>query len=124
LPYKNDAKDKLTYIQFDLSEKNITDKEYIEINNFDNTLSTYIDISLKNTTTNTISLEIYDNFLTKTNLTSNINTITIVNITNNKYDKINSSDSEGSLGIIPIIVSPANALYYQNLLSNITNTNF
>jgi hypothetical protein len=75
-----------------------------------------------------MDLNTLDKFITSKYNATNTNKITIVDIQQNKYEKSNLPhsviyyDNEVEncpfLGIVPVIVSPANALYYQKLLSD------
>lgn len=91
----------------------------------DITLTSYIDIQNIESNNDLITLEKFDNLITSKNVT-NKNSITIVNISRNKYEKLKNSknivtyndnnENYPFLGIVPVIVTPANALYYQKLL--------
>ena len=61
-----------------------------------------------------MTYENYDRFLIK-EMRVPLNKIYIVDITRGKYEK----DTFGNeiMGIMPIIVSPANALFYQNIIN-------
>jgi hypothetical protein len=100
----------------------------------DSALTSYIRIDLNETKIedNLMDLDTLDKFITSTYNATNVNKITIVDIQQNKYEKSNLPhqvlhyDNEDEdedencpfLGIVPVIVSPANALYYQKLLSD------
>lgn len=107
---------------------------YSDILISDQTLTSYIEISSCINNGKLMSMDEYDEYLTysKSPSKNDVNTsgkMRIVNIANNKYDKTSWNSiktqkghteyqTNDCLGIVPIIVSPANALYYQRLLNN------
>lgn len=90
------------------------DTKYTDFRVVDDSLTSYVsihsDISGKN---EIMSFDNYDKFLIK-QLRVPLNKIYIVDKTRGKYEK----DSFGNeiLGIVPVLVSPTNALFYQNVI--------
>lgn len=107
---------------------------YSDILISDNTLTSYIEISSCINDGKMMSLDEFDKYLTRNILptadsSNSSGKMTIVNISNNRYEKTSWNSiktKQGSktiqtndcLGIVPVIVSPANALYYQRLLKS------
>ena len=135
LPYQNDAltsysstnftiDESPTYISADNELSNVHD----QINSLDPTIRKYIKI--KSGTASYIRPEKLEELrISKRNIEKN--TIKIVDITHSQYDSIyiNSTDAttdittrylDECLGIIPVITTPMNALFYQGLLSSET----
>lgn len=89
----------------------------------DSTLTSYISISNKGSGKD--SIEHFDDYLTNRQKV-NTNTIRIYDVTRSQYESLDSYDgcvvendiSTGNcLGIVPVIVTPANAMYFQQLLN-------
>lgn len=144
LPYNNEAKYSYAATDFvvDTHISNFFDIHSIlndnfknQLSNLDPTIKTYKKINFSGTTkfNGYITPEDLENLrITKTNLAAN--TIRIVDITHSQYDKvyIHSKDpntgnvtyiEKECLGILPVITTATNALYYQNQLSGVTQYN-
>jgi hypothetical protein len=92
------------------------DTEHTEPKRYDKTLTSAIEIkSNTNKHTGLIDLEDLDNLKVKSTKVKN-NTIRIVDITRNKYNSevniINQNEPKEYLGILPVITTAINALYY------------
>jgi hypothetical protein len=115
LPYYNNSKDHFTYVEYSCEFKNITTEnlDFSEIKTADKSLTSYIDINLEQKIPQPLlDLQTFDTLLTNKN--GKKNTIKIVNISRNKYEesKIFDKNNNKFLGIVPVIVTAANALYY------------
>lgn len=119
LPYANDSKDRFTYVEYSCEFKDITTEysDFSEIKIADESLTSYIDINLNETNLPLMDLSTFDTLLTNKN--GKKNTIKIVNISRNKYEESKIFKNK-FLGIVPVIVTAANALYYQKLLKQDT----
>ena len=142
IPYDNDSKDKLSYTVYrtkslsSLIEENEMLNEafqridpsitsYFELESVDkDSLSSYLSVfSDERTPTGLMSFEQFDQLLVGTAKPTK-NTMFIVNIARNRYSKdpnaidLDFNQTDSYLGYIPVIVSPINALYFQNLLSS------
>lgn len=96
--------------------------DYSEINKIDNTITSYIQIKSKeNDYSGLMDLELLDNLKIKSKKVEN-NTIRIVDISrtqyNQEYNIENYKNPREYLGILPVITTAANALYYQNIIKN------
>ena len=124
LPYYNNSKDCFTYVEYSCEFKKITteDSDFSEIKTADESLTSYIDINLEQKIPQPLlNLQTFDTLLTNKN--GKKNTIKIVNISRNKYEESEIFDKNNKfLGIVPVIVTAANALYYQNLLEHNTDS--
>lgn len=133
LPYDNDSKDRFTQTTFSVNENPIRDPDnaYLkDLTAVDPSLTSFIEItsndySAGNIGKSRISLDTLDRYRTSS---SNVDSgkIIIVDITNREYEKINlidrtanrtSSDVE-CLGLMPVMVSPVNAMFYQRIISS------
>ena len=134
LPYDNDSKDSFTQTTFSVNENPIRDPDnaYLkDLTAIDPSLTSFIEImsnndySFGNIGKSRISLDTLDRYRTSS---SNVDSgkIIIVDITNREYEKINlidrianrtSSDVE-CLGLMPVMVSPVNAMFYQRIISS------
>jgi hypothetical protein len=113
LPYYNNSKDSFTYVEYSCEFKNIETEDSIfsEIKKADESLTSYIDINLKEEINSLMNLQSFDTLLTNKN--GRKNTIKIVNISRNKYEESRIFENKNKfLGIVPVIVTAANALYY------------
>lgn len=140
LPYYNNATDRFSYVDYKISNKPIefdaegtTSSRILKIlNQTDSNISSMIEIgSEDHNNSGLISIEDYDKLKIGESNNLPINTIRIVNKIRNKYNPaafncVSSTvytngepdivKTNEILGIIPVLVSPTEALYYQNLL--------
>lgn len=106
---------KYTVLPYDFSKyKNLLNSKYTEMRIVDNSLTSYVSISSDISGTNEIiNYSNYDKFLIK-ELKVPLNKIYIVDKSRGIYSK----DTFGNevVGLMPVIVTPANALFYQELI--------
>lgn len=131
LPYDNNSYEKINYVEYKIENKidcSLSSNSFYSLYLNDTYLNSYIPITVNQYRKDT--LENFDNFVT-TSKQSLQNTIRIYDITKYQYKKLNSTadlvqtrisadtyiNTNDCLGIIPIIVTAANALFFQNLLS-------
>lgn len=92
--------------------------KYTELNTIDDTLTSYVEISSVSNTvgrsTGIVSLEEFDNYKIG-KYKPEFNTIRIFDLTRSKY-KFNDGHDKEFLGIMPVITTAANALYYQDFI--------
>jgi len=142
IPYDNDSKDKLSFTIYKTKNSHceISANEQLSdvIGNLDPTITSYFELdSMDNEEfhdylsslgevvdgSGLLTYEQFDKFLVG-KLKPKQNTILIVNTVRNRYSKdarirdILSSETESYLGYVPVIVTPLNAMYYQNLLND------
>lgn len=148
LPYDNDSLDKFAYADFQVSAHPNRDIGSLpaslkRIRELDDTISTYFEVSdIPYVPSNTplpyglIDIETFDALKTgNTASLGGINRLRIVDITQRQYETANlveehaitsSSDSSFSyssgeqelLGVLPVIVTPVNALYFHGIVSD------
>lgn len=140
IPYNNDSKDKFAFTIYssDGIQHEIEPEKYASISSLDPTISSYFKLESVNKdnlleklstafseipdSSGLMTMEQYDKLVVG-NVKPNENSIYIVDITRNKYSKdpnlIDLMDYETAnfLGYVPVIVSPLNALYFQNMIS-------
>lgn len=142
LPYDNNSMHKYNYVSFSLAlccmqENKESDQDnstqidgvLCALNQNDSNLTSYVQI---NALSNGIDpLSVYDDYLTS-NKSVGSNMIKIYDITHSQYKPFNTFDvtylssiddnkANDFLGIMPVIVTPANALFFQNMLQFNTN---
>jgi len=139
LPYDNLSKDKFTSLKYKVDSEivlqNIDNSyDYLEdLKAIDSTISSYVNINNVASANALISLEDLDKYKTGEQIIEK-NTIQIVDITRKQYEKINMlssfsantkiiEKSEELLGIMPVIVSPINAMYFQGIITDTTKIN-
>ena len=135
LPYKNPAKDQYNFTEFSLTFSTLSShsNDVLSILNAnDNSLTSCIEIKSSVPNANRLSYSGYqpiskfDEFLTKQAKVTR-DTIRIYDVTRAQYSKLVdcqgtfiSSDIDAKendfLGIVPVIVTPANALFFQSML--------
>lgn len=144
LPYYNKSKDNFSYVDYSVNsqlmsldlvstDSNLSDEAEFYINQLasaDTTLTSYLTLSCisqnldQNKISSLISLEEYDKYKTHERVVSP-NTFRIVDITQKQYGKIDMMTEDNSkyqniseefIGIMPVVVSPINAMYYQQLI--------
>ena len=134
LPYVNDSKDKYAQVSWkiDTELSNDTSEILNDLLSVDSSLTSYIQISSNAANYDKlIDLSTLDDYRTSKKLMEN-DTITIVDITRKQYEKISMVESISStnkifekneefLGILPVIVTPVNAMYYQQLITDTTD---
>ena len=141
IPYDNDAKDKLAYTIYrtksisslieenavlsnSLAEIDPTITSYFELESVEkDSLSDYLSVFSDDTSyTGLMSFDQFDQLLVGTAKPVK-NSIYIVDIARNRYGKdpnarnLEFNQTDSYLGYVPVIVSPLNALYYQNVLT-------
>lgn len=140
IPYDNESKDKFafTIYQSDAKLSTIDYKgKFADLSSLDPSITSYIELkSVEKDNLSTIlstnfpsidrtclmTMEQYDDLLVG-KVKPNENTLYIIDISRNRYSKdpnvidlsVNQTDSY--LGYVPVLVSPLNALYFQNLIS-------
>lgn len=140
LPYFNASKDRYTYTEFKI-ENNLSsiddDTILSSLFNVDTSIQSYLTISSNPDNSGKISLSEFDKFITGEKQ-ADLNTIKIVNLKQNQYNSItanciqttvsalglgNESNlpiyTNDCLGYVPVIISPYQALYLQNVLSDL-----
>ena len=136
IPYDNESKDKYTYTEYKLADSYIDvseDSILSALNNVDPSIKKVIQINKFDS--GTITLDEFDELkIQKDSLAQNI--IKIVDITRTQYEKckITKLDTDTytaseiveteCLGIVPVIVTPINALFYQGLISSVTSAEY
>ena len=138
LPYDNNQKNSYPVVTYNIGTRQLVKnkgyEDYKYISQLDNALTSFIEIKNSdnnNSSDNRITIDQLDSY--RTNGFNKANKITIVDITKSQYDITTentiitkSIDSQGTeletytndcLGIIPVLVSPANALIFQNILN-------
>lgn len=144
LPYENWQYNKFNYIDFNASFVQISgdslDDKFMWLYQNDNNLTSYINIECNSSSGQSLEEgfggystieELDDLVVSKKSLLNN--KIRIYDITRAKYDSIRNCEcicevnpnsgneistyTNECIGIVPVIVTPANALYFQNLLS-------
>lgn len=145
LPYDNNQKNSYPVVTYNIGTRQLVKnkgyEDYKYISQLDNALTSFVEIKNSdnnNSSDNRITIDQLDSY--RTNGFNKANKITIVDITKSQYDITTentiitkSIDSQGTeletytndcLGIIPVLVSPANALIFQNILNlNTHNAN-
>lgn len=142
LPYDNNQKNSYPVVTYNIGTRQLVKnkgyEDYKYISQLDNALTSFVEIKNSdnnNSSDNRITIDQLDSY--RTNGFNKANKITIVDITKSQYDITTentiitkSIDSQGTeletytndcLGIIPVLVSPANALIFQNILKLNTN---
>ncbi len=140
LPYDNLSKDKFAQVTYTVGSELISsnlsnDNFYLSnLNKIDTTLTSYIEITNNSNDTSLITLSTLDGYKTRDTVIPK-NTFKIIDINRKQYDMINMLSSfsfNGGtsttiqnneyelLGIMPVIVSPINALYFQKLIEDDT----
>lgn len=139
LPYDNLSKDKFASLKYKVDDEIILQNignsyDYLEdLKAIDSTISSYVNINNVASANALISLEDLDKYKTGEQIIEK-NTIQIVDITRKQYEKINMlssfsantkiiEKSEELLGIMPVIVSPINAMYFQGIITDTTKIN-
>lgn len=146
IPYDNDSKDKFAFTIYRSSGQLLSidygtaenPSPFFDLLSIDQTISSYIELESVDKdelytmlTTNfgvgdrtgLMTMDQYDSLLVGSKK-ANPNTLYIVDIARNKYSKDpNIQDLEvyqtrNYLGYVPVVVSPMNAMYFQNLISN------
>ena len=138
IPYLNESLSTLPYVQYDINEPALgntqDDPALSSLSSIDSSLTTYIEICQSQTQTSKysgyITSEEYDRYCVNT-INVPTNKIRIVGIENSKYDKADIAEvnSDGSVtwktleckGIMPILVSPINAAFFQRVISSETS---
>lgn len=134
LPYVNVMLDNLNYVEYEADFSGLQDdSQYSEVERIltanDSNLTSFMHISCKSG--GIASLSEYDDYLTKHGRILQ-NHFKIFDITNSQYEKFDgfeesflssSGDKRANdfLGIVPVIVTPANAMFFQNLLSALSH---
>ena len=129
LPYANTSMSCLPTVTYRLETRNaVTDGNVLrDLSSVDPSLTSYATISLyDDKPTKTTSVERLDlNKTTNSIYAGQTNMIDIIDITNQQYGSTNLVKGEAAvdvgvecLGIMPVIVSPVNALFYQNIISS------
>jgi hypothetical protein len=129
LPYDNESKDRFTAVKYNLLTALETDleNEYIQDMRFaDESLTSYMAIA-GDGRRYTIGLDELDGYRTGTGHMQ-ANDIVVVDITRGDYGKIDLIDRGANvtssgvecLGIMPVLVSPVNAMFYQRIISSET----
>lgn len=94
-------------------------KKYTGIKNLDETLTSYLEINSndwKNPDSGMIDITDLDKLIVGDS-TVKRDTIQIVDITRQKYIKDPEFTDKEYIGIVPVITTPANALFFQNMIS-------
>ena len=143
LPYFNKSKDNFAYVDYEVSQQLLdatTSEFYInELAKADTTLTSFLSIEctapdMFEDNASLISLDDYDKYKTHEK-TITPNTFRIIDITQKKYDNIGmvsanvelqdskyANVAEEFVGIVPVVVSPMNALYFQQIIPDTTFT--
>ena len=130
LPYDNDSKDRFTQTTFSVNPNLIHDPDNMYLKDLmavDSSLTSFIEInsdnvygySANNIDRSRIDLDTLDKYRTNSS-NVDINKIIIVDITRGEYGKIDLLDITANgtsfdiecLGLMPVIVSPVNAMFY------------
>lgn len=144
LPYDNESKDKFTYVDYEI-DSNLSDlssTDFSQLSSLDNYLEKIINIKNKTSNNETITLNKLDELITGKRVDLIKNKIRIVDITRSQYTSVETNcvssnieelnilneQTNDCLGIVPVIVTPINALYFQNNespeLSNLNLSNY
>lgn len=142
IPYDNESKDKFAYTVYAAESgsdavKALTDSELTKIGEIDDSITSAIEIKSVNNKnffdylsaingnvdrSGLMTIEQYDDLLVG-KAKPKENSFFIVDIARNRYSKdpnlrdLSSNQTDSYLGYMPVVVSPWNALYFQNLLS-------
>lgn len=128
LPYANGSKDKFATVKYKLNKSIVRDSKIIsQLSAVDSSLTSYITLS-SDGTTNLIGMDEYDSYRTN-NRAGASDEITIVDISRRQYGVLSSwsddTDVEHKLeclGIMPVFVSPVQAMFYQGVISSSLST--
>lgn len=136
IPYDNDSKDKLAYTVYSSSGvKPMTDSELSVLSSVDPTITSYIELNSVEKEffqnylscvgpvdrTGLMTMEEYDSLLVGSQRPKE-NSLFIVDTARNRYSKdpnvvdLLSNETDSYLGFVPVIVSPWNAFFFQNLI--------
>lgn len=125
LPYKNDSYGKYVYTTYkiDARAQDISGTCLSCVSDADSSLTSYAELhnaELSSEPDGLMDYDEYDKLLLKQQKVDP-NTLKIVDITRGQYQK----DTFGNqiLGIMPVVVTPANALFYQEMIGIKTNDN-
>ena len=149
LPYYNKSKDNFAYTMYTVDTNNLVNASNIaanddikkfylnELSTADNSLTSYINIvdnSNSSQLSSLLSLDKLDKYKTHEAVIP-INKILIVDITQKQYDNIDmvsaeiqaetnnfitNTVNEEFVGIMPVVVSPVNAMYFQQIIQDRT----
>lgn len=138
LPYINDSKDHFTYVEYQGSYQSdeLSTTELSDIAAADPSIHHHFKLQQPDVVTdrsNLMSIEQFDSCKTRAS-TVPVNHLRIVDMTKVQYEKCKISvsditqvtsyfDSE-CLGIMPVIVTPANAMFYQGIISSETSATY
>ena len=141
LPYYNNALEKYSYVEYEVKFSQDGDSSpcdnVLQSNDSNLTSFMHIECISSNESPNVYAtLDEYDAYLTKHGKSLKANHFKIFDITNAQYGKfdgflssfLSSTEDELAndfLGIVPVVVTPANAMFFQNLLTSneFTNSN-
>lgn len=141
LPYKNESTDQYNFVEYKVNGDNQKPNNPIEIDNdsnyssllsADSFLTSYLNLNITNYGKSDLS--VLDNYMTNSNNGAKPNTIRIYDITRQQYKRFDNYDgcvktnmqidsdeirknTNDCLGIVPVLITPANALFFQNSIS-------
>jgi hypothetical protein len=119
--YSTIQKNIIQKLIFKYVDSKLLEIKYSELKELDNTLTSYLEVTSNDINhSGLITMDEFDNLKTKQKKV-NQNTIRIVDITRSKYESeygAKKSDPKEYLGLLPVITTPINAIYYQGLIQN------
>lgn len=117
LPYDNDSLDKYAYTSYEVINNLCTDVEYLS--SVDGTLLSYVEIKAcpvdNHKRSGYMELNLLDKYKTGEARPS-VDHITVVDISRKRYGNDKFYKDKEYIGILPVITTAANALYYQNYI--------